>query len=102
MIASVAPGSGADRAGLLPVRRTLGGVAAGDLILSLGGKATPDAGAFAAALEAMSSSSSSGGGGGSPSSSSPDRPLEVGFEVVRGVGSGQQRTEKVVVGLVAE
>lgn len=88
MIASVAPGSGADRAGLLPVRRTLAGVAAGDVVVAVAERPTPDAGAFAAALEQISSSSSSS--------------LEVEFDVVRGVGSGQQRREKVAVALAPE
>lgn len=92
MIASVVPGSGADRAGLLPVRRTLAGVAAGDVVCGVGGVPTPDAGAFAAALEKISSSSGS----------SSETPLEVEFEVVRGVGSGQQRREKVGVALAPE
>ena len=35
MISSVVPGSGADRAGLLPVRRTLAGVAAGDVVAAV-------------------------------------------------------------------
>lgn len=92
MISSVVPGSGADRAGLLPVRRTLAGVAAGDVVAAVGGRATPDAGAFAAALEQISSS-----GSGSSSES-----LEVEFDVVRGVGTGQQRREKVAVSLAPE
>ena len=92
MLASVAPGSGADRAGLLPVRRTLAGVAAGDVVVAVGGRPTPDAGAFAAALEQISSSSSS----------SSDSSLEVEFDVVRGAGSGQQRREKVAVALAPE